>query len=268
MSHHQLPRLIVAVAWMAALLIPASGAEADVIQAFPIFGVLNGVETARLNAVLTSLDGELPCPVTLAFIDSQGSMVGNPSDFELRGGVAVRTDFVGNPNIRLHERLEIRAQVTSGNPDVFPGCRAGVLASVEVFDKGTLATSIILTNPVRVEPPAGVDFGVLFHPIGAQAPMDCQQARVSMTHTDFFDQALGLLRISVTRPCVPGERYRVTLDAGPYLVRVQGLNDQQTVCYESSLPVTLQSGQTKTLDIIAEQYPSGAASGCVYPPFR
>jgi len=44
--------------------------------------------------------------------------------------------------------LEIRAQVTIGNPDASPGCAGGVLTSVEVIDRLTGATYYIVTNPV------------------------------------------------------------------------------------------------------------------------
>jgi hypothetical protein len=89
---------------------------------------------------------------------------------------------------------------------------------------------------------------------------------MSAVHIDVFDQAVGgLLRFSVTRACIPGERYRFSLDPGPYVVVVQGLNDQQTTCYERSEPVTIQGGQTQTFTIIAGPHPNGAAMGCVYP---
>jgi hypothetical protein len=91
-------RKLLIVAALAAL-IGASSAQAIIIYDFPIFGVVNGAQTARINAVLTPpSEGDLPCPARLTFIDSQGKVVGNPDDFQLRGGVAVHTDFIGDPN--------------------------------------------------------------------------------------------------------------------------------------------------------------------------
>ncbi len=152
MNHPRLPKPLI-VAGLAVLAL-AGAAEAIIIYDFPIFGVANGTQTARINVVLTQPPPDQDCPVALTFIDSQGNQIGDPGLFRLRGGAAVHTDFVGDPQIRALERLEIRAQVTLGNPDEFPGCAVGVLASVEVFDKLTRATHIILTNLVRVETPA------------------------------------------------------------------------------------------------------------------
>ncbi len=151
MNHPRLPKPLI-VAGLAVLAL-AGAAEAIIIYDFPIFGVVNGTQTARINVVLNP-PPDNDCPVALTFIDSQGNQIGEPGLFRLRGGAAVHTDFIGDPNIRALERLEIRAQVTVGDPDEFPGCAGGVLASVEVFDKLTRATHIILTSPVRVETPA------------------------------------------------------------------------------------------------------------------
>jgi hypothetical protein len=150
MSHHRRNALIVAGL---AVLVLASAAEAIIIYDFPILGVVNGVQTARLTAVLQPPpDGDLPCPVTLAFIDSQGRLLGGPDTFPVQGGAAVHTAFIGDP--RVGDRLQIRAQVTVGDPDEFPGCLGKTaLASVEVVDRLTRATHIILTNPVSVEIP-------------------------------------------------------------------------------------------------------------------
>jgi hypothetical protein len=141
-----------------AVFVFTSIAEAVVIHYFPIFGIVNGVQTARINAVLQAPpDSDLPCPVSLVFIDSQGRSIGDPNIFQLRGGAAVGVDFVGNPDALFGERLEIRALVTyptqptpfgNADPNQFPGCAAGVLTSVEVVDRRTRSTQIILTNPV------------------------------------------------------------------------------------------------------------------------
>jgi hypothetical protein len=146
------PRLFrpVIVAGLAALVITGL-AEAIVGPEyhFAIFGVVNGVQVARLNVVLSPPpDTDLPCSVTLAFIDSNGIPVASPEPHLLRGGAAAHTDFFGDPNTRVGDRLQIRAQVTVGD------CAGAVLASVEVIDRLTHATHGILTNPVKVEPPA------------------------------------------------------------------------------------------------------------------
>jgi hypothetical protein len=263
MTHYHLPRPLTAAALLTPLFISAGNAEADVNLLFPIFGVLNGMQIARLNAVPTSPDSEQTCPVKLAFIDSQGRMIGSSNDFELQGGMAGHTDFVGDPSMKPRTRLPLRAQVMYGNPEAFPGCRAGVLASVEIFDKATEATQFVLTNPVMWEPPGSVDFDIKFLPTGATTPIGCEVANVSI-HFDVFDQA-GALQSAVTRPCVPGERYRVTLDPGPYSIRAQGLQGL-AVCYEKSEPLSIQPGQVQTLSIIANQHANGAQQGCTYPP--
>jgi hypothetical protein len=41
-----------------------------------------------------------------------------------------------------------RPQVTIGDAGIFPGCKGGLLTSVEIIDRLTRATHIILTNPV------------------------------------------------------------------------------------------------------------------------
>lgn len=147
MSHLRLPKPLI-VAGLAVLAL-AGAAEAIIIYDFPIFGVVNGAQTARINAVLQPPpDPDLPCPVSLAFFDSQGNQLGGPDTFQLRGGTAVHADFIGDPSIRILERLEIRAQVMIGDPGIFPGCAGGVLTSVEVVDRLTRATHFILTNPV------------------------------------------------------------------------------------------------------------------------
>jgi len=63
----------------------------------------------------------------------------------------VHADFIGDPGLRIGARLEIRAQVTIGDPDDHPGCANGVLTSVEVINRLTNDTHYIVTNPVKVE---------------------------------------------------------------------------------------------------------------------
>jgi hypothetical protein len=123
-----------------------------IIHDFPIFGLVNGTQTARINAVLLPyIEQRPPCPVRLAFVDSEGRLIGDPNTFQLRGGTAAHADFIGDPGLRILDRLQIRAQVTIGDPSIFPGCAAGVMTSVEVIDKLTHATHLILVTPVVQE---------------------------------------------------------------------------------------------------------------------
>lgn len=120
-----------------------------IIHDFPVFGVVTGTQFARINAVLLPyIEQGPPCPVTLAFVDSQGNQLGGPDTFELQRGVAVHSDFIGDPGLNTLRRVQIRAQVTIGDPGIFPSCAAGVLTSVEVVDRITRATHVILTTPV------------------------------------------------------------------------------------------------------------------------
>lgn len=156
MSRHRLFRPLI-VAGLAALVITGL-AEAIIGPEyhFAIVGVVNGVQGARLNVVLSPpTDTDLPCPVALAFIDSQGRLLGGPDTFPVRGGEAVHTDFTGDSNSRVGDRLPIRATVMIQDPENSPGCAGKTaLASVELIDRLTHATHVILTNPVKVEPPA------------------------------------------------------------------------------------------------------------------
>jgi len=123
-----------------------------IIHDFPIVGVVNGTQTARINAVLLPyIEQHPPCPVTLSFRGGDGNVIGDPNDFELRAGVAVHSDFIGDPNTRLLDRVNIRPQVTIGDPNQFPGCAGGVLTSVEIIDRLTRVTHLIMTNPVSHE---------------------------------------------------------------------------------------------------------------------
>jgi hypothetical protein len=107
------------------------------------------------------------------------------------------------------------------------------------------------------------DMEIRFRPPGFATPVVCEMADVASVRYQFFDEALdNLLRTEVTRPCVPGERYRVSIDLGPYNIRVQGLNAQQTVCYETTIMHTIEGGQTDAVEIIATPT---HAPGCVYP---
>jgi hypothetical protein len=149
MTHRRLRRSLSVAGPLIALLALASAARAIIIYDFPIFGIVNGTQTARINAVLQQPpDGDMPCPVALTFIDSAGNQLGGPDTFQLRDGTAVHADFIGDPGIRALDRIQLRAQVTIGDLNTFPGCVGGVLASVEVIDRLTRATHVIVTNPV------------------------------------------------------------------------------------------------------------------------
>jgi hypothetical protein len=55
-------------------------ADAIIIHDSPIVGVVNGTQTARINAVLPSPpESDLLCPVTFRFLDSQGNQIGGPA---------------------------------------------------------------------------------------------------------------------------------------------------------------------------------------------
>ena len=111
-----------------------------------------------------------------------------------------------------------------------------------------------------------VDFEVLFRPTGAPCAATCDAAGVSSIKFTFFDQALdNLVRTEVQRQCVPGERYKVSIDLGPYNIRTQGLNGALTVCYETNQLIQVQGGKTDQFTIRADQHAMGAAGGCTYP---
>ena len=73
--------------------------------------------------------------------------IGDPTIFQLRGSESVVLDFKGDANQRVGERISLRAAVTVSDPTEFPSCAAGVLTSVEIIDRLTHATHVILTNP-------------------------------------------------------------------------------------------------------------------------
>jgi hypothetical protein len=111
-----------------------------------------------------------------------------------------------------------------------------------------------------------IDFNVKFRPAGAPCAVDCSVAAVTNVRFQFFDQALdNLLRTEVTRPCVANERYRVSIDLGPYNIRVQGLNGALTICYETNQLYTVQGGKTEVLTFESQQHAAGATGGCTYP---
>jgi len=149
MCNRRLGQPLTVAGLLIAGLILASTAEAIIIYGFPIFGIVIGAQTARINAVLQQPpEPDQPCPVTLVFFDSEGNQLGGPDTFHLRSGASVHADFTGDPGLRVGDRLQIRAHVTIGDPASFPGCAGGVLTSIEVINRLTHATHFILTNPV------------------------------------------------------------------------------------------------------------------------
>jgi|SRR5262245_54083273 len=148
------PKLLV-IAGIAMFGLAGAAEAIVVVGGFPIFSIVNGAQTVRINAVLSQPpEPETSCPVTLTFIDSQGNTYGSPETFQLRSGAAVSKDFIGDPSIRIGARLPMRVLVTYEDPDIFPGCAPGVLTSVEIFNKLTRETQTILANPVVTKIPA------------------------------------------------------------------------------------------------------------------
>jgi hypothetical protein len=47
--------------------------------------------------------------------------------------------------------------VVIGNPDEFPGCKGGVLLTLEVFDRLTRATRLLAYPPDPITPPPEPD---------------------------------------------------------------------------------------------------------------
>ena len=103
------------------VLMLAGAADAIIIHDSPIFGVVNGTQTARINAVLQSPpEPDLPCPVTLRFLDSQGNQIGDPGIFELRGGVAAATDFrsgTPTPSPPARAACSRASRLSTGSPE-------------------------------------------------------------------------------------------------------------------------------------------------------
>ena len=125
MAQHRRSAFLVALALALAVVAFASPARAIIIYDFPIFGVVNTAQTARINAVLQPPpEGDRPCPATLTFFDEQGVAIGDPSIFEIRSGATVHADFIRDPGLRRLDRVQVRAQVTIGDPGIFPGAPA------------------------------------------------------------------------------------------------------------------------------------------------
>ena len=102
MRHYRPFKALVVAGALSMAMANARTAEAVIciIHDFPIFGVVTGTQFARINAVLLpDIEQGPPCPVTLAFVDSQGNQLGGPDTFELQRGVAVHSDFIGDPGL-------------------------------------------------------------------------------------------------------------------------------------------------------------------------
>ncbi len=111
-----------------------------------------------------------------------------------------------------------------------------------------------------------LDIDIKFKPTDSDNALDCSQANVTTVRLQFFDQALdNLLRHEITRPCVANERYLRDLYFGPYNIKVQGLNGQQTICYETNHFYNVEAGITAQVTLVSAQHPNGAVRGCVYP---
>jgi hypothetical protein len=137
---------------MVALLAVAATTQAFIVNWMPVFGVVNGVDVARLNVALADVPSA-PCPVSLAFVDGDGVVVWNPGDFTLRGVEGVFIDFIGNPEVRVGSRIRLRARVTLADSQEFPGCAVGARISVEVFDRVTHATRFVITDTLKSPEP-------------------------------------------------------------------------------------------------------------------
>jgi hypothetical protein len=109
-----------------------------------------------------------------------------------------------------------------------------------------------------------VDFSIKFR-TPAGVVINCAQASLTNVKFQFFDQALNdLLRTEVVRVCQPSsaeERYRVSIDLGPYLVKVQGLDQRQSICYASDVSIRVEGGRTDTYDLVAV----ATGGDCQYP---
>jgi hypothetical protein len=150
MRHRLAFRFLVIAGTLMAIAWPRTAeAVIAIIHDFPIVGLVNGTQTARINAVLLPyIEQRPPCPVTLSFLGGDGNLLGGPDTFELRDGIAAHSDLIGDPGIRPLDRVQFHAQVTIGDPGLFPGCAGGVLTSLEIIDRLTRSTHLVLSSPV------------------------------------------------------------------------------------------------------------------------
>jgi hypothetical protein len=114
--------------WIAVLTVVliavAATTQAFVVDWMPVFGVVNGVDVARLNVALADVPSA-PCLVSLAFVDGDGRMIGDPNQFTLERTEGVFIDFIGDPGLRPGSRIRLRARVALADAEEFPGCAVG-----------------------------------------------------------------------------------------------------------------------------------------------
>jgi hypothetical protein len=128
----------------------------DVGNAFGMVGIVRG-QTARLNVVKIGNPDEIPCEVTLQFLDSEGNTLAE-RDIIIIGGKAASLDLdateLGGPDTR-EGRVQIRAVMkTLGGPDTkgtdVATCGDNLLSTLEIFDNRTAQTTAILNPAVLV----------------------------------------------------------------------------------------------------------------------
>jgi hypothetical protein len=132
-----------------ALMLGANAAEAIIIYDFSgSVGVVAGLQAARINVVrLTggAEDSRLPCPVSIGFIDSAGKVIGDPNTRTFtESGQTVSANFLGGPDTKPGTRVQVRGQVSIGDPGIFPGCRGTFAATLEIVNRSTGRTEIVL----------------------------------------------------------------------------------------------------------------------------
>lgn len=110
-----------------------------------------------------------------------------------------------------------------------------------------------------------IDFSISFRPPNSPRAVGCVEAMVASTQVIVFDRDLNAERVNVENPCTSGDRVRVTLELGNYLVTIRGMNGQRTICYESVIPVRIDPGTSKQYSFEAQAHPTGAQGGCQYP---
>jgi hypothetical protein len=111
-----------------------------------MFGLVVSLEAARFNVVNLQPppDPEAPvCEVTVEFLDSAGERAAPPGRLALGPGQAGFVDFLGGPDTRPGERVQVRARATA----VPERCNDLLLATLEVFDTATGKTSFVLAGP-------------------------------------------------------------------------------------------------------------------------
>ena len=98
----------------------------------------------------TRLDGLASCvPGRHHLLDIRGQAIGDPNQRTFTQiGETVSARFLGGPDTKPGTRVQIRGQVSIGNPGLFPGCRGRFAATLEVIDRLTRKTEVVLQSPV------------------------------------------------------------------------------------------------------------------------